>query len=228
MYKIRHSQNINGITRILSTSEPPIDPGAIIDAKLFGGPKSGLGAAAASGISVHVRFSRLISRAISMCQDLQKFGTNYLRIVRMRDDSKLATFLSSTDASMQALQREIKELAVKDAKIGMDSLKTQRMYLKDRLRHFLDLVGEDDHAIPEIGKDYQMIENPVPGVTNKTLPMTGEEVSWLTLKAASSATGIAIDVVNAFFATSAVFIPEITIVASFVSWLRIDTAQTNQ
>jgi hypothetical protein len=216
MYKIRNSMDINGNFRILGLFEPEIDPGQLIRANLAGNLNLQNAIDAGNGTLIHIRFSKLISRAIKMCRDLTKFGTNYLQILQMKDNGELATFLSSQDYSMQQLQREIKALALQGAKKTMESIKLQRKKLESRLSHFLALVGEKGRAVPTVGQAYQELENTPPSLNGRSPPMTDEEMTWFVMKTTSSAVEVARGVITQFSMAASV-IPDVELYAAFVS-----------
>lgn len=216
LYKIRHSQDINGNTRILALFEPPIDPASLIQAKLSGNINLSTTLGAGSGATINVRFTRLVTKAVTMAQELRKFGKTYLQILQSSDTSEVATFLSSQDASMQQLDREMKALAVQVAKKTVESMIQQREDLEARLKHFLDLVGQGDQEVPKLGEVFKALDNSPPKLHYDNPPTTSDQLTWNALKA----TGMTLEFAKSLFRlgnSAAAMVPAITLNVAFVS-----------
>lgn len=130
LFKIRHSQNIEGTERQLALFEPPIEPGLLVRAAAGGVDI----AAALRDISVplpHYRFRVMLDRALAFCGDVQALGAQFLAALEKRDAEGLEQ-LRVRQLSFE-LQRQIGQKAIEEAQQQVADLEEARALVAQQI-----------------------------------------------------------------------------------------------
>ncbi|KAL8951233.1 MAG: hypothetical protein Q9222_002778 [Ikaeria aurantiellina] len=191
LYKIRNSQDINGVSRRLSLYEPPLDLGMI-------------GRAVAQGISLpsllndsigpmpNFRFTGLLEKAMEMCGELKAIAGTFVAVRETRDAEALGALQSRQDSLMQNMAIDLKLLARKEIEKSLDELLETRKGQASRLEYYLALTGDDTKTVPDPGSGWddivQSIEKPSTDdlrlTTNESLELAkNDSASGLNVKA---------------------------------------------
>ncbi len=121
LFKIRHSMNIEGITRTLPLFEPPIDPAMLVRAAAAGmNLNSILGDMQAA--LPNYRFSFILLKAIEFANEVKNLGAALLQALEKRDAEAFALLRSAHEQKLLDAVLFIKEQQVDDAKKQLESL----------------------------------------------------------------------------------------------------------
>ena len=170
LYKIRHCQNINGITQQLPLFEPPINPGLLI-------------AATAAGISLdtvlsdinapmpNYRFNYLLQKALELCADLKSLGAQFLSGKEKIDSETLQVIRARQEVTMSNLVMQIKTQALQDANLALAAIQQQRTAVVYRMTHYLNLLGQSTDTIPDQTSDFQPLNEQITPPASSDNPM---------------------------------------------------------
>ena len=179
LFKIRNCQNIDGVFRKLPLFEPPIDPALLVQA-------------AAQGLSLasvlndlnspmpNYRFYYLLQKAQEMCSELKSLGGAYLSAKEKYDSEAVSQLRAKHESSIHALTMEIRTKQLEEAQKSLEALYQNRKGIESRMKYYLQLIGEDDDKVPEIGVDFAEIPNniepPVEESGLKLIPFEKKEM----------------------------------------------------
>ncbi|RKK82860.1 hypothetical protein BFJ71_g15130 [Fusarium oxysporum] len=158
LYKIRHCQDINGIVRQLPLFEPPIDPGLLVQA-------AAAGLSFASVISDlnspmgNYRFPLLLQKALELCNELKSFSSIFLSVKEKRDAEALSKLRAVQEVTVAGLVMEMKKQALEDANLTLAALQRSRLAPVSRMKHFIQLLGEDTGKVPSEDADFSELQN---------------------------------------------------------------------
>ena len=135
LFKIRHCQDITGVTQQLPLFEPPIDPALLVKA-------------AAAGLDIrnaisdfnpampHYRFQVMLQKANELCNDIKALGNELLSALEKRDAEQLSVLRSSHELNMLAAVRDIKLAQVDEAKHNLAGLFSSRDVIEAKRKYF--------------------------------------------------------------------------------------------
>ncbi|MCC7299361.1 MAG: hypothetical protein IT244_13585, partial [Bacteroidia bacterium] len=149
LFKIRHCQNIDGTFRKLALFEPPIDPGLLVQAASAGFNIRDLYTVGFSSNSKY-RFQYLVQKAIELSREVQGFGAALLNAIEKKEAEMITRIRAAQEVNMLNLISEVKERQVLEARINLEGLMKNRISIKERRRHYLELLGIGDTDIPDI------------------------------------------------------------------------------
>jgi hypothetical protein len=158
LFKLRHCQNINGVDQKLPVSEPSINPALLVQAT-------------ASGLSIgsvlndlnspmpNYRFYYLLQKAHEVCADLKSFLGFFLQAKEKKDGEALSTLKQHHEVTMNELFMAIKTAQLKEAIAALEILHQNRLSPVYRMKHFLNLLGEDMSKVPvDISSQFTELE----------------------------------------------------------------------
>jgi hypothetical protein len=164
LFKIRHSQDINGVFRELPLFEPPIDPALLVQAAAQGLSISSV-LQDLNGPMPNYRFQYLLAKALELAQEVKSFGAALLTTREKLDFETLSLLRAKHETVTQTTVMELKKLALDEANKTLESLQYSRKAPVNRLRFYLQLVGQDLTGIPDVDNEFQelvaQIEKPV-------------------------------------------------------------------
>lgn len=147
LYKIRNSQNIEGVSRRLPMFEPPIDPALLVRAVAAGLDLSQLMNEAFAPPSKY-RFPVVLQRALELCNEVKGLGAAVLAAAEKHEAEELTALRSGHEVAlldrMSDLKRQQRDLA--DAEL--QSARQSRQSAELRYRHYQRLLGKDDIQVP--------------------------------------------------------------------------------
>jgi len=161
LYKIRHCENIEGVFRMLPLWDPPIDPALLV-------------AATAQGLSLdsvlndlntpipNYRFIYLLQKAIDLCNEVKSLGNSLLSVLEKKDGEALAVMRAGHETAMHNLVMEVKKMQVEEANAALEGLEQNRRTTEYKLRHYLQLIGEDVNRVPSEDGSFSEISNQLP------------------------------------------------------------------
>ncbi len=158
LFKIRHCQDIDGNVRKLPLFDPPIDPALLVQA-------------VAQGLSIasvlndlnapmpNYRFSYLLQKALELCNELKSLGANLLSAKEKKDAEILSKMRAKHEVVMNDLVMSIRKMQLQEAEKSLENLEQNRRSVTYRMKHFLQLVGEDLQRIPQSNGDFSEVQN---------------------------------------------------------------------
>ncbi len=167
LFKIRHSQNIEGIFRKMPLFEPPIDPALLVKA-------------AAQGLSIasvlndlntsmpNYRFYYLLQKALELCNELKSLGGALLSAFEKKDNETIALIRSKHENVMNSLMMEIKKKQLEEAQKNLESLEQNRKAPEERMKYYLQLTGMDESLLPDANTDFSAIANTISTVDGES------------------------------------------------------------
>jgi hypothetical protein len=180
LFKIRHSQDINGIFRKLPLFEPPIDPALLVQATAQGLSLSSV-LTDLNGSMPNYRFRILLQRALELAAEVKQFGQSLLAAREKQDSEAYAVLRAKHETSSQAMVMEMKKLALEEAQRSLEALEYTRKAPESRMRFFLRSAGEELAAIPGAAAEFQelneKLQAPIEEGGLKLLPSEKEEMS---------------------------------------------------
>lgn len=184
LFKIRHSQDINGITRILPLFEPPIDPMLLVQATAKGLSLSTV-LADLNGPMPNFRLMYLLQKAIELCGELKSLGGAFLAAKEKGDGEAYTMLRQKHEGIMQSALMEVKKLQLDDSNKSLDALTYSRNSPVYRLQHYLKLIGQDLSSVPQVNADFQelanQIDTPIDDSGLKLSPYEKEEADKLAI-----------------------------------------------
>ena len=150
LFKIRHCQDINGIERKLPLYEPAIDPGLLVQAAAAGLSLSSVLNDLNSPLS-NYRFKNLLWKALDICRHLKELGTAFVLAKERKDCEALMELKQRHEGVIQGMIVEQKKLAADEAQKALEGLQHSRKAPESRMKHNIQVLGEDLGAIPSIG-----------------------------------------------------------------------------
>jgi hypothetical protein len=147
LYKIRHSQNIDGVQRTLPLFEPPIDPALLVRAVAAGlDIDSILNDVYAP--SPRYRFAVALPKAVEFCNELKALGASLLSAHEKADAEALARMRSTQEIALLELAGEVKQRQLDEANANLTALRQSRESAELRFRNFQRLMGKDQIQTP--------------------------------------------------------------------------------
>lgn len=121
LFKLRHCQNIEGVTRELALFDAPIDPGLLVQAQAAGvdigsvisdlqAPRPGY------------RFVSLYSQALEFCGAVQQYGGKLLAALERNDAEALALLVANQQMQLQRDADQVLQAKVDEAQKQIDAL----------------------------------------------------------------------------------------------------------
>ncbi|MCX6678894.1 MAG: neuraminidase-like domain-containing protein [Methanothrix sp.] len=145
LYKIRHSQNFEGVYRQLALFSPPIEPSDLVAAMASGGGISG--ALAELNVAVpHYRYPIVVGMAKEMAANAISLGSALLDAIEKRDAAKLELLQNTHERIILNLNTEIKESEIKLAEEAINELNISKERCTHRRDNYDKLI--DTNLIP--------------------------------------------------------------------------------
>ncbi|MCX6674441.1 MAG: neuraminidase-like domain-containing protein [Methanothrix sp.] len=145
LYKIRHSQNFEGIYRQLALFSPPINPSDLVAAMASGG---GIGGALSDlNVAVpHYRYPIVVAMAREMAGNAIGLGSSLLDAIEKRDSAKLELLQNTHERIILNLTTDIKENEITHVEEAIDELNISKERCTNRRDHYDKLI--DTNLIP--------------------------------------------------------------------------------
>ena len=179
LFKLRHSQDMNGIQRKLPLFEPPIDPGMLAQAKAQGIQISNV-IAGLNGPMPNYRFIYLLGRASELASEVRTLASAFLTAKEKLDNETYVQLRAKHSTIVNANMLELKTLALEDARKSVEALEASRRAPAYRLKFYLQSLGMDVAAVPNAASDFQDIDPNIGQMIEegglKLLPSEKEEI----------------------------------------------------
>lgn len=152
LFKIRHSQDINGILRKLPLFDPPLDPGLLIKAKAQGLQLSSV-LSAINGPMPNYRFQYLLGRAMELANEVKSLGAAFLANKEKYDTEMINSLRATHETNAFAIGMDIKKLSLKEALMAQVAAEESRKGPAFRLDFYKRTLGIKT-AAPGIEDDF--------------------------------------------------------------------------
>jgi hypothetical protein len=167
LFKIRHCQNIEGLTRQLPLFAPPIDPALLVQAAAFGIDIQSVLNDVASG-APSFRFTVLHQRATEIASFVMSLGSQLLSALEKKDAEHLANLRAQQDVEVQDLIRDSKRLQIKAAKEELAAAERSRKIAEERRDFYEKAQGNsalEDSALlfSGLGQALQIVSQTIQG-----------------------------------------------------------------
>lgn len=139
LFKIRNSQNIDGVERQLALFEPPIDPALLVKAAAAGVSLSDALNDAMAPLPQY-RFSVMQQKAAEMVQEVKSLGGSLLSAIEKKDAEHLSLLRSSQEMDVMDRMREMKQYQLQEAQMQMAALEDQRDLVTQRRDYYDTLI----------------------------------------------------------------------------------------
>lgn len=177
--KIRSCLDIEGVFRIPALYEPPIDPALLVQATAHGISLSSVLNDLNTSMP-NYRFNYLVQKALELCNELKSLGNALLSALEKKDAEVLSKMRAKHDSSIQNLVMEVRKQQLDEAHKSLDALYQNRKSPEYRLRHYLELIGEDLNNVPSEDADFAELPNQMEQVIDesglKLIPYEKEEI----------------------------------------------------
>ncbi|KAE8143973.1 hypothetical protein BDV38DRAFT_289753 [Aspergillus pseudotamarii] len=155
LYKIRNGLDINGRRQRLPLFAPPMDPGALTQAKAAPGGIAGLLSSLESPMP-NYRFDYLIRHAFELVSELRSLEQQFLTIKEKKDVEGLALLRSRHQCTVLALIKKVKEHEKQEALKAIDVISAARTQQEKAMEYYLQLTADKDRTkIPSIGESWK-------------------------------------------------------------------------
>ena len=135
LFKIRHGQNIDGVTEQLALFGPPIDPALLVRATA-----AGLDLAAVlddlDAPSPHYRFGTMLAKAKELAAEVKSFGAALLSALEKRDAEALSRLHSAHELTVLRATRDVKYQQVQEAVQALEAVIRSRVIANDKWNYY--------------------------------------------------------------------------------------------
>ena len=147
LFNIRHCRNMEGITRDLPLTDPPIDPELLVRATAagldIGDVISGLYAP-----PPHYRYNVLAARAGDLANEAKALGSAMLSAIEKRDAESLSLLRSSNEIALLRVVSELRVLQIDESESNLVALRASRRSIESRYRQYQRLLGKTEVSLP--------------------------------------------------------------------------------
>lgn len=135
LFKIRNSQNIDGVERVLALFAPPIDPGMLVRAAAAGLDISSVIAGLNAPLPIY-RFNIMSQKATELIQEVRGLGNALLQALEKKDAEALALLRNDLEMKLLKTMLEMKKIQVKEARQQIEVLNKTRAVTEERDAYF--------------------------------------------------------------------------------------------
>jgi hypothetical protein len=155
LFKIRNSENIQGVVQQLPLFDPPLDPGMLVQAAAAGIDIGSI----VSGLNQPlgpVRSPLLIGKALEIAAEVRALGSELLAALEKGDAEQLALLRQGHEIQLQQLTQNVRYLAWQHAQETTNGLLKMRAATLERYTYYLRLLNLAPDAStvpPELSPD---------------------------------------------------------------------------
>ncbi len=150
LFKIRNSENIEGVFQQLPLFDPPLDPGMLVQAAAAGIDVSAIVSGANQPLGP-LRSLPLIQKALELAAEVRSLGSSLLSALEKRDAEALSLLRQGNEVQVQTLTENIRFLDWRHAQETTNGLLASRASTYERYAYYLRLMGKapDANTAPE-------------------------------------------------------------------------------
>jgi hypothetical protein len=141
LFKIRNSENIQGVFRQLPLFDPPLDPGMLVKAAAAGIDIASVVAGLNQPLGP-MRSPYLIQRAIELTSEVRTLGTSLLSAIEKGESERLTLLRQTHEIALQTLTQNVRFLQWKHAEEATNALLKSRANAYERYNNYLRLLGK--------------------------------------------------------------------------------------
>ncbi|KAK6814880.1 hypothetical protein RU639_009682 [Aspergillus parasiticus] len=174
LYKIRNGLDINGRRQRLPLFAPPMDPGALAQAKAAPGGIAGILSSLESPMP-NYRFEYLIRHAFELASELRSLEQQFLTIREKKDAEGLTLLRSRHQCTVLALIKKVKEHEKQEALKAIDVISAARTQQEKAMEYYLQLTADKDKTqIPTVGESWKGVPQEIHTIKGD-IPMSSFE-----------------------------------------------------
>ena len=150
LFKIRNSENIQGVFQQLPLFDPPLDPGMLVKAAASGVDISSVVAGLNQPLGP-MRAPYLVQKALELAGEVRALGASLLSAIEKGEAEKLALMRQTNEIALQTLVQNVRFLQWKHAQEATNALLKTRASAYERYGNYLRLLGlaPDGTSAPE-------------------------------------------------------------------------------
>lgn len=122
LYKIRNSEDINGVHRVLALFAPPIDPGMLVRAAAAGLDISTVTSMLNAPLPLY-RFRVILQKATELAEQVKATGAALLAALEKKDNEALALLRAGEEIKLQQQLLLIRQTQVEEASQSIEALR---------------------------------------------------------------------------------------------------------
>jgi hypothetical protein len=131
LFKLRHCQNISGVTRQLALFDAPIDPGLLIKARAAGIDITSVLSDLQASLP-NYRFTALYPQALDFVNAVRAYGALFLSALEKKDAAQIASITTTNQLQILQDTDQILELQIQQAQSQIDNLNKAVTLLESR------------------------------------------------------------------------------------------------
>lgn len=139
LFKIRNSQNIDGVTRELALYDPPIDPAILVKAAASGVSLAGVLGDITAPLP-NYRFSVMSQKATELVQEVKSLGGQLLAALEKKDAESLSLLRSGQEISVLEAITAVKEQQLAESRAQLEGLQYQLTATTQRRDYYKRLI----------------------------------------------------------------------------------------
>ena len=141
LFKIRNSENIQGVFQQLPLFEPPLDPGMLVKAAAAGIDIASVVAGLNQPLGP-IRSPYLIQKASELAGEVRSLGAALLSAIEKSEGEKLVLLRQTHEVALQGLVQNVRFLQWKHAQESTNALLKSRASALERYKNYLRLLGQ--------------------------------------------------------------------------------------
>ncbi|QGM47134.1 toxin [Methylocystis heyeri] len=141
LFKIRNSENIQGVFQQLPLFDPPLDPGMLVKAAAAGIDIAGVVAGLNQPLGP-MRSPYLVQKALELAGEVRALGSALLSALEKGENEKLALLRQTHEIALQTLVQNARFLQWKHAEESTNALLKSRASAYERYKNYLRLLGQ--------------------------------------------------------------------------------------
>jgi hypothetical protein len=145
LFKIRNSENIEGVFQQLPLFDPPLDPGMLVQAAAAGIDVSAIVSGANQPLGP-LRSLPLIQKALELAAEVRSLGSALLSAIEKGDAEALALLRQGNEVQVQTLTENIHFLDWRHAQETTNGLLASRASAYERYAFYLRQMGQAPNA----------------------------------------------------------------------------------
>jgi hypothetical protein len=145
LFKLRHCQNIEGVTRELALFDAPIDPGLLVRARAAG---VDIGSVLSDVLAPlpNYRFTALYPQTLDFVNAVRAYGAALQAALEKSDADSLALMVATNQQQLLGDADQIFDWQVQQAQSAIDALEETRSIADTRYSHYHDLAQPENFA----------------------------------------------------------------------------------
>lgn len=172
LFKVRNCLNIAGQPRTIRLFEPPIDPGALIDA-IAGGASLSDALGDLNAPNPNYRFSHYLNLAKQIAGDVRDLGASLLSALERRDAEKLSQLHSSHEIRLLEEVEKVIEAQIEESEQAIEVLETSRKVTEQRQNFYAERKQNGRTSREDIHTDLILAGGIVQGISTAISSASG-------------------------------------------------------